>query len=434
MNGSIHRWFFLVGGLSSLLFASIVAADDWPQWRGPLRDGVWREDRIIERFKTPEVPILWRAEIGAGYSGPTIANGRVYVTDRLDEPEQIERTLCFDAASGKLLWKHQYACLYTIGYKAGPRACVTVQEGRAYALGAMGHFFCYRADSGEPLWQHDLAKQYRIRMPIWGIAAAPLIEKDTVILQVGGENACLVAFDKLTGVERWRALDDRASYAAPIIIEQAGQRVLVCLTGDNVVGLEPTTGKLHWSQPFRPRNMPIGISTPIVEGDRLFVTSFYDGGLMLRLDQKQPHAHEVWRRVGKSERDTDSLQSIMSTPVFKGNYLYGADSYGELRCLLADTGDRVWEDTTAVPKARWANIHFVRHGDEYWLFNERGELIIADLSPAGFSERSRAKLIAPTLPQLNQRGGVCWSHPAFALRRVFARNDHELVCGDLEQK
>jgi hypothetical protein len=122
---------------------------------------------------------------------------------------------------------------------------------------------------------------------------------------------------------------------------------------------------------------------------------------------------------------------MISTPYMEGDYVYGVDSYGELRCLDAQTGDRIWEDRTAVPTARWATIHMVRNGDRMWMFNERGELIIATLSPAGFHEISRAKLIDPTTPQLGQRGGVCWSHPAYAYKHVFARNDQELVCADL---
>jgi outer membrane protein assembly factor BamB len=114
-----------------------------------------------------------------------------------------------------------------------------------------------------------------------------------------------------------------------------------------------------------------------------------------------------------------------------GDYVYGVDSYGELRCLDARTGDRVWEDLTATPKARWSNIHIVRNGPRYWMFNERGELLIGELSPKGFREISRAKLIEPTTEQLAQRGGVCWSHPAYAGRCVFARNDRELVCASL---
>jgi outer membrane protein assembly factor BamB len=216
-----------------------------------------------------------------------------------------------------------------------------------------------------------------------------------------------------------------------VIIPQAGRRVLVCWTGDNVVGLDPASGKVYWQHPFKPAKMVINVPTPVVAGDRLFVSAFYDGSLMLRLRQDEPRVEQLWRRHGASERNTDALHCMISTPYFEGNYVYGVDSYGELRCLDARTGDRLWEDLSAVPKARWANIHFVRNGQRIWMFNERGELIIGTLSPQGFHQLSRAALIEPTTEQLGQRGGVCWSHPAFAYKHVFIRNDRELVCASL---
>lgn len=421
--------------LATCVLSAIVAAargDDWPQWRGPQRDGVWRETGIVDKFAGPEVPIRWRAKVGNGYSGPTVAGGRVYVTDRLVEPTQQERVLCFDEQTGKSLWTFVYDCPYVkVGYQAGPRASVSIDEGRAFALGTMGHLHCFDAASGNVVWKHDLNAIYKIRMPIWGVSASPLVDGDLLIVQVGGEGACLVAFDKRTGVERWRALDDQASYAAPIIVPQGDKRVLVCLTGDNVVGLDPQTGKVYWTEDFAPSRMAIGIATPIYDAGRLMVTSFYDGSLMLKLDDTAPKVTRVWRRVGRDEKHTDSLHSIISTPLFLGDHVYGVDSYGELRCLAAATGDRVWENTTATPTARWSTIHFVRNDDKIWMFNERGELLIARLSPQGYEEISRAKLIAPTTAQLGQRGGVCWSHPAFANRSIFIRNDEELVCGNL---
>jgi outer membrane protein assembly factor BamB len=417
-----------------IVILSMVAAaraDDWPQWRGPTRDGVWRETGLVEKFAGPEVPIVWRVPVGAGYSGPTIAGGKVYLTDRLIEPTQQERVHCFDAATGKLVWSYVYEAQYRVGYPAGPRANVTVADGKAYALGTMGHLHCFDAATGKILWMHELSPEYKIRMPIWGISGAPLVEGNLLIVQVGGENACLVAFDKETGVQRWRALDDDASYAAPIMVEQAGKRVCVCLTGESVVGLDPQSGSVYWQHPFPPSKMPIGISTPIYDAGRLFVTSFYDGSLMLQLNADSATVKETWRRKGFDEKHTDALHSIISTPLFLGDYVYGVDSYGELRCLNAKDGERVWEDLSAVPTARWSTIHFVQNGDKVWMFTERGDLIIAKLSPKGYEEISRAKLIAPTREQLGQRGGVCWAHPGFADRRVFIRNDEELVCGEL---
>jgi outer membrane protein assembly factor BamB len=421
-------------GAIVLLFAVASIADDWPQWRGPQRDGVWRETGIINKFDKPKLDHVWRAELGSGYCGPTVADGRVYVMDRLLSPKQVERVHCFDADTGERLWTHTYDCPYRgVQYDAGPRASVTVHDGRAYALGTMGHLHCFDAKTGKVLFARDLNSEYKIRMPIWGIAAAPLIEGDKLILQIGGEgDACVVALDRKTGKEIWRALDDRPSYSAPIMIEQAGKRVLVVYTADNVVGLDPQSGEAYWKHPFAPARMPIGIATPVVHRDLLFLTNFFDGSLLLRLEQDKPAVTKVWKRAGESEKETDALHSIISTPYIEGDYIYGVDSYGELRCLRLDNGDRVWESLEAVPQDRWATIHFIENHDNTWMFNEKGELIIARLTPEGYEEKSRAKLIEPTRDQLpSRRGGVAWSHPAFANRHVFARNDKEIVCASL---
>ncbi len=415
-------------------FYNPAEASDWPQWRGPNRDGTWNEKGIVKKFTTEQLPIRWRAKISNGYSGPTVAKGRVYVTDRLTSPKQLERILCFDAMTGKPIWSYPYDCKYKkVGYPNGPRAAVTINDNRAYSLGTMGHLCCLDAATGNVLWTKDCAAEYKIKIPIWGIAASPLVEADLVIVQIGGrDGACLIAFDKVTGKERWRALDDRASYSAPIMIEQAGKRVLVCWTGDSVAGLNPLTGKLYWQYPFKPFRMVINVPTPVFRDDYLFVSSFYDGSLLLKVNPDDLTVAKVWKRKGASERETDSLHCMISTPVLQGKYVYGVDSYGQLRCLDLHTGDRIWESLDAVPKNRWANIHMVKNQDNIWMFNESGELIISKLSPKGFHEISRAKLIKPTKGQLNR--GVCWSHPAFAYKHVYIRNDEELICADLSAK
>jgi outer membrane protein assembly factor BamB len=409
--------------------------DDWPQWRGPQRDGVWRETGIVEKFDKPELAIKWRVPVGPAYNGPTVADGRVYVMDRQLEPKQAERVLCFDAETGKPIWSHTYDCVYKgVGYQAGPRAAVTIDGGKAYSLGTMGDLICFDAATGDVLWQRDMNGDYKIEMPIWGIAASPLIDGDRIIMQIGGENACVVALDKNTGKEIWKALDDGAQYSAPIMIEQAGKPVLVVWTADAVVGMNPADGSVYWREEMKPSQNPIGIATPIVNNNRLFVSSYFDGSMMLQLNQDEPTVERIWRAVGPDEKNTKSLHVMIGTPVFLGDYVYGVDSYGELRCLDANTGERVWEDLTAVPKARWSTIHMVELGDRVCMFNERGELLFAKLSPQGFHEISRAKLIEPTTDQLGQRGGVCWAHPAFANRCVYARNDKELVCASLAEE
>ena len=419
--------------LGDLPRAEAATGDDWPQWRGPGRDGVWKEQGLVDKLAGPDLPIKWRAPIAGGYSGPTVAGGRVYVTDLVGEGPRQERVHCFDAETVKPVWTHAYEVNYGgLGYQAGPRASVSIHDGRAYALGAVGHFHCFDAARGTMLWTKDLNQLYQINMPTWGTAASPLIDGDLAIVQCGGTNgACVVALDRKTGQERWKAANDRASYSAPILINQAGKRVLVVYTGDRVLGMNPQSGALYWEHPFPARQVVIGIATPVVEKDRLFITNFYEGALMLRLHQDKPGVEKLWERRGPNERTTDAIQSIIATPIMVDGYVYGVDSYGELRCLDAKTGDRVWEDQTAVPRARWSTIHLTPNADRVWMFNERGQLLITKLSPKGFQEISRAQLIKPTTRQLPQRGGVCWAHPAYAYRHVFARNDEELVCASL---
>jgi outer membrane protein assembly factor BamB len=433
-------------GMTAMIFYSLFSLflsitnygdeGDWPDWRGVNRDGTWHEKGVIKNFDSEHIMPKWSVPISAGYSGPTVSDQKVYITDRTTKPAQ-ERVHCYNANTGELIWSFNYDCIYYgVGYPAGPRASVVIDEDRAYSLGTMGHLFCFDKATGSVLWQKDLNIEYEIRMPIWGIAAAPLIYGESIILNIGGSNnACVVALDKLTGMELWRNLEDDASYVAPILITQAAKDVLVIWTGQNVVGMNPENGMVHWIEEFEQKKMVINIATPVIENNYLFVSSFYDGSMLLKLDEETLGVKMVWRRQGKSERNTDALHCIMSTPIILGDYIYGVDSYGELRCLDLYTGDRIWEDLTAVKKNRWANIYFVQNGDIIYMFNEQGELLTANLSPEGFHEISRAKLIEPTHEQLNRSGeGVTWAHPAFAYKHVFVRSDKELICADLSER
>jgi outer membrane protein assembly factor BamB len=351
----------------------------------------------------------------------------------MEEPAELERVLCLDSKTGKILWINEYACDYTgLRYPDGPRASVAVDDGRAYSLGSMGHLRCYDAVTGELLWKKDPGADYTIARPIWGISSSPLVEKDLLIVQLGATpGACIVALDKRTGEEKWRALEDKVSYSAPIVIDRDGGRMLLCWTGENLAALDPATGEVFSKYPTPANKMIINVPTPVVDKDRIFLACFYDGSYMLGMKKNPVSIEKIWRREGENEKNTDALHSMISTPIMQGNHIYGVDSYGEFRCLEADTGDRVWEDLSLVPGDRWANIHMVRNGDKIWMFNESGELIITRLSSKGVEEISRAKLIQPTKGQLGKREGVCWAHPAYADKCIFIRNDFEIVCASL---
>ncbi len=420
----------LTGAFLATLLVPIAWSDDWPQWRGPTRDGLWQESGLLESFETSAPRRVWRTEISNGYSGPTVANGLVYVTDRLAEPDELERVLCFDEKTGDQVWAHVYPCSYQkVSYPDGPRASVTIANGLAYSLGTLGHLRCLDAKTGKLVWKKDPGVDYDIAMPIWGITSSPLIEKDLVIVQLGAKpDACIVGLDAKTGEERWRALEDGPSYSAPILVERGGNRVVICWTGEYVIGLDPKSGAIHWQHELPAAKMVINVPTPVIDGNRMFLSSFYDGSYLFELSDDALSAELVWARRGRSERKTDALHSMISNPIIQGDYIYGFDSYGEFRCLDIATGDRVWEDLTVVPKERWATVHSVRNGDRYWMFNDQGELIITTLSPDGVNEISRAKIIDPTPGQLNRGGGVSWSHPAYANKHAFIRSDTELIC------
>ncbi|TWT91848.1 PQQ-binding-like beta-propeller repeat protein [Neorhodopirellula pilleata] len=412
----------------------ICRGEDWPQWRGDNRDAQIDDPLIAKKLSDGQLPLRWKVPVGPGYSGPTVANGRVYLTDRQgEERDVVERVLCFDAETGKTLWTHEDSVEYSIGYSAsGPRAAVTIHGDKAIAVGGTGRLSCLQTETGKMIWSRDLESDYQIRMPIWGITAAPLVHDGMVIQVVAGTgDACLVAFDLETGQERWRAIDEKAGYSAPIIVQQGQQDVLVCWTGESVTGLNPSNGETYWSQPMKPINMPIGVPTPVVQNNKLLVSSFYDGSMLIALNQDRPAASQLWWRRGADEKNTDSLHSMISNPLIKGEFIYGVDSYGQFRCLDLMTGDRVWEDLSVVPEARWATVHMIQNGNDEIMLNERGELLMTTLSPQGIEIRSRSKLLEPTLQQLRRRDGVVWAHPAIADGVIYARNDRELVSASL---
>lgn len=439
-----------------LLFGGSLLADDWPQWLGPKRDSVWRETGIVSRFPKQGLRTIWRTPIAEGYAGPAVAHDRVFVTDWVRDPQSKlpaspfdtrtilpgrERVHCLDAQTGKFLWVHEYDCPYKVSYAAGPRCTPIVAEGRVYTLGTMGDLFCLDAESGKPIWHRNFPKDFGAKVPLWGYSSHPLIDGDRLVCLVGGDrDSLVVALHAKTGQEIWRRLtttDDAHScgYAPPVIAEVGKTRQLIIWHPEGISSLDPMTGKEYWTVAFKLRS-GLSIPTPRVTGDRLFVTAFYNGPMMLQLAQDRPGARVLWKaRENVNERRTEGLHSIMSSPILKDGFIYGVCSYGQLRCLRMDSGERIWESLVATsprgrPKEeRWGNAFLVAHEDRFFLFNEHGELILARLTPDGYEELDRVRILEPTNPLVNRP--VVWSHPAFARRSIFARNDREIVCVSL---
>jgi len=423
-----------------LLIASAVRSDDWPQWLGPQRDGVWRETGILDKFPVGGPKVLWRAPIAAGYAGPAVAQDRVYVTDRvlargttLGDPNAraknmpgSERVHCLDAASGQSLWVHEYDCPYTTAYPLGPRTTPVVHEGKVYTLGTEGNLFCLDTRSGHVVWSRELKKDYQVSTPLWGFSAHLLIDGNRLVCMVGGKGTTVVAFDKDSGKEIWRALTAREpGYCPPMIYEAAGKRQLIIWHAEAMNGLDPETGKVYWSLPLDVF-MGMAIATPRKEGDALFVAAVKDLSALVRLGAKQPTAEVVWR--GSKQL---GLSPIFATPFFDGKFIYGNVGDGLLACIKADTGERIWE--TLAPnknqKARGGDIFIVKNGDRFFLVTDQGDLVFARLSPKGYQEISRAHLLDTTYTTWGRN--ILWSHPAFAQRCVYARNDKEIICVSL---
>jgi outer membrane protein assembly factor BamB len=451
---STRSIFALVLGLS--LTTSAVHADDWPQWLGPKRDGVWRETGILAKFPQGGPKVRWRTPISEGYSGPSVAKGKVYITDYVRgknaaKPKSsfdketrvtgVERVFCLNEADGAVVWKHEYPCDYQVSYGAGPRTSPVIADGKVYTLGAMGHLFCFEADTGKVVWSKELLKEYKASGTTWGFAAHPLVDGDRLICLVGGQGSVVVAFHKDTGKELWKALSAREpGYCPPLIYDIAGKRELIIWHPESINALDPETGAVHWTQRYGKKDSikaNLTVSTPRLDKDKLFFTAFYDGPLMLQVGKNQK-PRILWQGQGTGETPdrTDGLHSIMPTPVIKDGYIYGVCSYGELRCLDEATGKRVWSTykATTGESMRWGNAFLIEQGDRFFLFNEGGDLIIAKLTPKGYEEIDRANILTPTNTMANPPGRrVIWSHPAFANRCVYARNDKEIICVSLAE-
>ncbi|MGI8978488.1 MAG: PQQ-binding-like beta-propeller repeat protein [Pirellulaceae bacterium] len=419
-------------------------AADWPQWMGETRDGVWRETGIVEKFPEGGPAIKWRVPINGGYAGPAVAGGRVYVMDYIrsagdakpdpnvrSEVKGTERILCLNAAVGQEIWKYEYDCPYKFSYASGPRCTPTVHGGKVYTLGAEGNLFCLDAEKGKVLWSHDLKKEYKAETPQYGFTGHPLVDGDKLICLVGGPGSVAVAFDKNTGKEIWKALTAKEpGYSPPTIIEAGGQRQLLIWHAEAINSLDPESGKEYWSVPLKPM-YGMSIMAPRKFGDHLFAGGIGEVSVLLKLAKDKPAAEVVWRGDNKS-----SVYCVCSTPIVDDDgTMYGVCQRSQLRGIEFTTGNRLWETlkpTTGDRPVGSGTAFLVKNGDRYFLFSEKGDLIIARLSPKGYEEISRTHLLEPTSDAFGRL--VVWSHPAFAQKCIFARNDKEIVCASLAKE
>jgi WD40 repeat protein len=350
----------------------------------------------------------------------------VVINDHVFNPE-VERVLCFDEATGKLLWMHSYLTDYKdMEYGNGPRASPTVHDGLVYSLGTQGHLVCLDAAKGSLVWKKSLAEDFHGQIPRYGASAAPLIVNDLLIVCAGGQpDASVVALDRKTGVLRWKALSDRPAYSAPIVVSAGGAQQLIVWTADSIASFEPSTGKVFWQVPwkavFDPAQM---VASPVWQNDLLlFMGAWSRGSKMLKLESAKPAATVLWETGAKPT-------TTISTPMFQDDdHFYAILGNGGLACLETATGNEVWS-TREPTSGSFGNAHLTPNGDRVFLFNHTGHLILARLTPKGYQALGRCLLVEPTAGYRAQ-GPITWAHPAYANKCVFARNDRELVCASL---
>ena len=402
---------------------------------------------LSAKFAEGGPTISWRAPVAGGYAGPSVSQGRVFVSDyvrREGDPtpspdvrnslEGTERLLCLDENTGKLIWKYEYERPYQIAYPAGPRATPLVDEDYVYLLGAEGDLTCLNVANGNLVWKKNLPESYETKSPDWGYAGHPLIHDNMLYTLAGGEGSAVVALDKETGVEVWRALSTPdIGYAPPTLIQAGGRLQLLIWHAASLNSLDPKSGKPYWSEKLKP-DYNMSIAPPLHVGDWLYVGAIKDKSMALRLDPNAPRATQVWkgsRKLGVGP----SHCPIVADPRHP-DYIYGVDR-GSLRCVKLSTGERIWETFELMDnKERWSSagtIFITPQADRFFLFSETGELAIAHLSPGGYEEIDRTGPLLETTHDAFGRG-VVWSPPAFANRAMFVRNDNELIRVSLQAK
>jgi outer membrane protein assembly factor BamB len=432
--------FRLTSLLMFLAFAGCIvgmpvesSAFDWPQWRGPNGDGTWvGAPKISAEWSKDGLPVGWRADIGGGYAGVTVADGRVFLFDRQVErgpgdPDNAkpqgpilsekERLLCLDSETGRELWQFAYPETYgDLDYGNGPRAAPTVTGDFVLTLGALGKLHCLRVADGSAVWSIDLIKDFGGRRPMWGYAAAPLVRGDSVIVVSGGENnRSVLSLDLSSGKRQWSSLSDKAGYTWPVAVQRDGHTQLVCWTPSHVRGIDARDGKPLWEYPYE-ITYGVSIATPIIHDGIVLVCGYWHGSRAIQLGQQPTDAKLKWE-------ENRYLRGLMSQPLYRDGFVYLLDKQYGLTCFELATGKKLWDDkNTLTPRGRnpQATLLWLNDDDRILALNSEGELVLARVNPQGYSEEARAKIVGST-----------WAHPGFAGNRVFARSDTELVCIEL---
>jgi hypothetical protein len=387
-------------------------ATDWPQWRGPNRDGVWPGKGLLTAW--PEDLLtrhkLWEAKAGDGFSALAVADGRAVTMLQDGDSEAV---VCWDAASGKEQWRFRYVAKYVSGMGSGPRSTPTIDCDLVYTVGATGMMHCLklrpRDSQGELVWKKDLLKDFGAQNLQWGVSFSPLVVGESVYVNPGGPSGqSVVALDRKDGSVRWHALDDHGGYSSPVAANLAGKPQIVFFTAAGVVGLSPDNGSLYWRFAWK-TEYEVNAATPIVVGDYVFLTSGYGRGcalLKIEADGSGQRASLVYRNR--------NMRCQFSSPVRHKNHIYGFDE-SILKCLDFRTGEMCWE------QRGFEKGSLVIADGQLIILGERGRLALAEATPEGYREKSSVQFT-------NKQ---CWTMPVLAEGRLYLREPARIVCLDL---
>jgi outer membrane protein assembly factor BamB len=371
---------------------------DWPQWRGPSRNGISAEKGLLSTWSGSGPRRVWTQRIGQGFSSVAVKGNLVYTVGNYNGEDYIS---AIGATTGKVAWQHRYKC--EAGDYAGPRATPVVHEGNVYTMSREGVAFCLNAATGKVVWQKDLAGD--AQRPQWGFAGSPLIQGGLVLYNIG---AAGVAADKKTGRVVWKSGGGPAGYSSPTPFTAGGQTGVAIFAGTALLGLNPTTGKEMWEYPWQ-TSYDVNAADPIFSGDSVFISSNYGkGGALLRLAGGRPTL--VW--------ENRNMKNHFNTCVLLNGSLYGNDE-NTLKCIDWRTGDEKWR-MRGMDKGG-----LIAADGKIIALTGRGELVLASATPGAFNELARAKVL----------DGTCWTHPVLANGLLYCRSQEgNLVCLDMKGK
>jgi outer membrane protein assembly factor BamB len=393
---------------ASLLLGSIVlSAADWPQWRGPRRDGIAAETGLLKTWPAEGPPLAWRASgAGNGYSSFAVAGGRLYTLGAKGEQEY---AIAYDVATGKSVWEASIGQRLSQDRGDGPRGTPTIDGNRLYAIGGRGDLACIDVTNGKKIWGVSFPGEFSASIPNWGYSESPLVVDHRVIVNAGGHDASIVAFEKATGKVLWKSGSDRAAYSSAVLHEAGGVRQAIFFTASNALGVDVTTGRILWNYD-RASNRTANVSTPVVRGDRVFISSDYGtGGGLLQLSPGG--ARELYF--------TADMRTHHNTGVLVGDHLYGFSS-AILTAMKFDDGTIAWRNRSV------GKGSLVAAEGQLYLFSENGVVGLADAAPGAYQERGRFQIKSGSLPT--------WSHPVVSGGRLFLRDQDTIYAYNVQAK